>query len=71
MAITKDDDTVNDGQGDQSSRQEDDLMGKGQIAAITRSTTPNIPFTPQQKAFIMSLFGMDIPSAPNSDPVFP
>lgn len=39
--------------------------------AITSSNAIDVPFTPQQKAFIMSLSGIDTPPVPNSDPVIP
>lgn len=41
------------------------------MAAIASSSTSDVPFTSQQKAFIMSLFGIDVPSTPNNDPVTP
>lgn len=73
MAITIDDTHHTNNQGDISPHQEIDLTG---AAHITTSVGPNnimlnIPFTPQQKAFIMSLFGIEVPSASNSTPPVP
>lgn len=41
------------------------------MTAIVSSSAPDVPFTPQQKAFIMSLFGIEAPRVNADEPTSP
>lgn len=68
MAITKDDTHHINEQGDILPHPDIDLTGTEHTCTGTGYIMPDITFTPQQKAFIMSLFGIEMPFASTSTP---
>lgn len=68
MAIIKDDNNTNDEpQDDQSPQQEEDLIDTRHVTGFASSNAPDFPFTPLQKAFIMSLFRIDASKEANNE----
>lgn len=45
------------------------VIGTGHVVALVSSSTPDISFTPQQKALMKYLFGIDAPQVANDTPL--
>lgn len=69
MVITKDDTHHTSEQGEIPPYPDIDLTGVEHTSV--GHTMPDILFTLQQKAFIMSLFGIEVPSTSTSTPLIP
>lgn len=68
MEVMKDDSNHTNEQGEVPLHPSIDLTGGEHNSVGVGHTMPDVLFTLQEKAFIMSFFGIEVPSASNSTP---